>query len=51
MLRHLTPRIDFGRWGGGALSWSGDQQDDVQGFCICIQWLGLMIEIGMGRVR
>ncbi len=25
--------------------------DEVQGFVICIQWLGFMVEIGTGRVR
>lgn len=52
MIRHLIPHIDCGRWGGAALTndgrWGGD---DVQGFCIVIQWLGLLIEIGGGRVR
>ena len=26
-------------------------QEDVEGAVICIQWLGLMVEIGAGRVR
>ncbi|WP_296222136.1 hypothetical protein [uncultured Sphingomonas sp.] len=26
-------------------------RDDVDGGIICIQWLGLMVEIGVGRVR
>lgn len=26
-------------------------RDDVNGGIICIQWLGLMVEIGAGRVR
>jgi hypothetical protein len=25
--------------------------DDVKGGVLCVQWLGLMIEIGAGRVR
>lgn len=27
------------------------ERDEVRGFTFCIQWLGLMIEIGAGRVR
>lgn len=26
-------------------------RDDVNGWIITLQWLGLMIEIGIGRVR
>lgn len=52
MIRHLIPHIDCGRWGGAALTDDGTMRgDDVQGFCLVIQWLGLLIEIGGGRVR
>lgn len=53
MTRHLIPRIDIGRWGGGALTVDpvDGLQDDIAGACIVIQWLGLLIEIGIGRVR
>ena len=27
------------------------EHDEVRGFCFCIQWFGLMIEVGVGRVR
>lgn len=52
MIRHLRPRIDAGRWGGAALTHNGKPDgDDVRGFVLCVQWLGLLIEIGGGRVR
>lgn len=51
MLRHLIPRFEVGYWSGGALTWSDDQQDDTRGFSIVIQWLGLLVEIGAGRVQ
>lgn len=51
-LRHLVPRIDAGRWGGAALTRDArGHPDDVRGAVVCIQWLGLLIEIGAGRVR
>ena len=55
MGRHHIPRFDGGRWSGSALTKDPAlprpcQHDEVNGFCFCIQWLGLMIEIGTGRV-
>ena len=50
--RHLRPHIDTGPWGGGALTDDGSPiGDSVEGGCLCIQWLGMMIEIGVGRVK
>lgn len=52
MIRHLIPRFDWGRWSGAALTNNGKPDgDEVQGGCIVIQWLGLLIEIGAGAVR
>lgn len=41
------PRIDAGAWGGGDI----DGQNDCKGLCIVVQWLGIIIEIGIGKVR
>lgn len=52
MIRHLIPRIDFGPWSGGALTFDDCQrEDEVKGGSIVIQWLGILIEIGIGAVR
>lgn len=52
MLRHLVPHVRAGRWGGSALTDDGSfNGDEVRGWALAIQWLGLMIEIGGGRVR
>lgn len=64
MWRHLIPRFEAGGWAGAALTsrpacpkhdvtppWRTTVRDDVEGGIFCIQWLGVMIEIGMGRVR
>lgn len=52
MIRHLIPRVSAGRWSGGALSDDGSPTgDEVRGIIVAIQWLGLMVEIGAGRVR
>lgn len=52
MIRHLIPRINAGRWSGGALTDDGTPQgDEVVGLIVAIQWLGFMVEIGAGRVR
>lgn len=49
MTRHLIPRIDIGGWGGGGLTIDpvDGMQDDIAGAAIVIQWLGLLIEIGI----
>lgn len=47
----LIPRVEFGHWTGGALSDDGSPHgDSVHGMIFAIQWFGLMIEIGTGRV-
>jgi hypothetical protein len=46
----LIPRFDFGRWGGATLTNPTGRNEQADGFCLCIQWLGLMVEIGAGRV-
>ena len=51
MLRHLLPRAEWGGWGGDGPADRAGYRDDVGGGCICIQWLGLVLEIGVGRVR
>ncbi len=52
MMRHLILRMSAGRWSGGALTDDGSPTgDEVSGGIIAIQWFGLMIEIGVGRVR
>lgn len=52
MIRHLIPHFDAGHWGGAALTDDGSPTgDDARGFCICGQWLGVIIELGIGRVR
>lgn len=52
MIRHLIPHIDFGPWSGGALTFDDCQKnDEVGGRHIVIQWLGILIEIGIGAVR
>lgn len=52
MIRHLIPHIDFGPWGGGALTFDDCQrEDEVKCRCVVIQWLGILIEIGIGAVR
>ncbi|MDR6847146.1 hypothetical protein J2Y57_000331 [Sphingomonas sp. BE137] len=52
MMRHLIPLIEYGSWSGAALSDDGSPQgDEVRGWSVCIQWLGLLIEIGIGAVR
>lgn len=52
MIRHLIPRVSADRWCGGALTDDGSPTgDEVRGGILAIQWLGLMIEIGVGRIR
>lgn len=50
-MRHLIPRIDYGKWGGSALTWSPQNPDEVRGRILCVQWLGLIVEIGIGVAR
>ncbi len=51
MIRHLIPRVEAGPWGGGTLSDPSGRTEEAAGFCLCVQWLGILIEIGAGRVR
>ena len=52
MIRHLIPRLSYGRWGGGALTDDGSPHgDEAHGRALCIQWLGVLVEIGVGIVR
>ncbi|NIJ34310.1 hypothetical protein [Sphingomonas oligoaromativorans] len=46
ILHHLIPRFERGRWGGPGV----DEADEFDGFHITIQWLGLIAEIGLGRI-
>ena len=50
-LRHLIPRASAARWSGSALPDDTHHHDMAEGFCLCLQWLGLIIEIGTGRVH
>ena len=55
MIRHLIPRIEFGTWAGSGLTLDPEDttscpHDDVAGHCLVIQWLGLIIEVAVGRV-
>ena len=50
MIRHLIPHFDCGQWGGGTLTDPSARDEEAVGFCIVVQWLGLIVEIGFGRV-
>ncbi|SNS53861.1 hypothetical protein SAMN06295912_108146 [Sphingomonas laterariae] len=50
MIRHLIPRIDVGPWGGATLTDPASRTEEAVGLCLCIQWFGILIEIGLGRV-
>jgi hypothetical protein len=58
MRRHLIPRFECGGWRGDgltviprALRWHPEcRHDEVKGGILAIQWLGLMIEVGIGKV-
>ncbi len=57
MSRHAIPRAEAGPWAGSALTYDPRagtmprQLDEVRGRCVVVQWLGVMIEIGVGRIR
>ncbi|WP_157134534.1 hypothetical protein [Sphingomonas sp. PAMC 26605] len=52
MIRHLIPHIAIGGWIGAALTRDDcSREDEVEGRTLVIQWLGLMIEIGIGAIR
>jgi len=46
-MTRLLPRFNRCRWGGADLT--GDLE--VTGWSFGLQWLGLMVEIGVGSVR
>jgi hypothetical protein len=52
VIRHLLPHVEAGPWGGAAITNDGSPTgDEAHGRRIAFQWLGLMIEIGVGTVR
>jgi hypothetical protein len=59
MIRHLIPRAQWSGWCGDALTvlppeqrWHPEcRHDSVKGGTFCFQWLGLIIEIGAGRIH
>lgn len=50
MLRRFLPSFEVSLWGGATITDPASDREEVRGGCLCIQWLGLMIEIGIGRV-
>lgn len=50
MIRHLIPRVSIGGWGGASLTEPEGRTEQADGYALCIQWLGVLIEIGAGRV-
>ena len=56
MIRHLLPRAEWGGWSGDAVTVDSAkpvdrQRDEVVGGILFIQWLGLTVEIAVGKVR
>jgi hypothetical protein len=50
-MRHLIPRFQIGTWAGPALTDDGTPHgDEVRGFHVTVQWLGLMAECAFCRV-
>jgi len=47
MIRALIPRFSLMRWGGA----TDDGQRGVYGHSLSIEWLGLFVEIALGKVR
>lgn len=47
----LIPRISVGPWGGGSLSDPEAVYNEVVGTSIALEWLGLFLEICVGRVK
>lgn len=45
-MTRLLPRMDWGRWGGPTI----DGDEDCSGYFLVVEWLGVLIEIGCGRV-
>jgi hypothetical protein len=51
MIRHLIPRFEWGGWCGDGPADRNNNRDATRGGCFCVQWLGLIVEIGAGRVQ
>lgn len=49
-MNRLLPRFDYGRWGGATLTDPEGRDETANGRALCVQWLGILIEIGIGRV-
>jgi hypothetical protein len=47
MIRPFIPRFSQMRWGGS----TDDGERAVGGFSLSIEWLGLFVEIALGKVR
>lgn len=48
---NLLPRISVGPWVGGSLSDPEAVYNEVLGTSIAIEWLGLFLEVCIGRVK
>jgi hypothetical protein len=51
MLISLLPRVSVGSWGGGSLSEPESIKNEVVGWSVAIEWLGLFFEFCLGRVE
>lgn len=49
MKGRLIPAFDIGRWGGCALV--DPDRREVSGYVLVVEWLGFLVEIGLGPVR
>ena len=47
--RRLLPRAEWGGWGGDGPAHHDGSRDEAKGCYLCIQWFGLIVEIGIGR--
>lgn len=46
-MKHLLPRFDLCRWSGPDVT----DQHDCTGWCVTVQWLGLIVDLAVARVR
>ena len=51
MIRLMIPHISVGPWGGGSLSDPEVIYNEVVGWSIAVEWLGLFFELCTGRVK
>ena len=51
MIRRLFPYFSAGHWGGASLTDPVGRDEDVKGWHLTVQWLGILVEIGAGRVE